>query len=530
MKTAGTISLVFLLAAVCAAEGIDLGGLKVEQERLAPWRPGIEGGIPAVPVQIDARKYGAVADDKTDNSPFIQRAINAVKPPGAVLLPAGTYLLRETLHLKPGVVLRGEDRNKTTLNFRYYDRRKKRWLYPPVIRIAPGGEGWDPRFIEKHQEIDVPLKESYERGKRQVTTFNPSRLQAGQYVAIVANNDPVVHNTTEPWLHKSWYDKVNIIGQVLKITKVDGPSISIDRPLYREWRMKMMPRLRPLTVIERAGVENLHIITKQSGHVIDIKNAVECWVKNCHLEYSTRTHVSVSASLRVVVRDNYIHHGHSYDGGDAYGVWLGHWSSDCLVENNTFDNLRHSMVTTLGACGNVFGYNSSTNSRHPGKADDLCQHGFYSYANLFEGNVGIQAVFSDYWGPLGPYNTCYRNRLTKGILVRDSTHYTNILANSLIGGEIKVETSCREAWNEKNLLVFTNDTPTPPGTDGLAGNLEGEVTEVFPPPEWKIPASLYLKQKPSFWGTRPWPGIGAEVDLDAVRERKPFPLIPSQQK
>ena len=251
---------------------------------------------------------------------------------------------------------------------------------------------------------------------------------------------------------------------------------------------------------------------------------------DCHLEYSYRSHVSVSASRDVVVRDCYIHHGHGYDGGEAYGVWLGHWSTDCLVENNAFDHLRHSMVTTLGACGNVFGYNFSTRSRHPGGADDICQHGFFSSANLFEGNVAIQAVYADYWGPVGRRNTCFRNRFTGGVEVRDRTHDANIIGNTFTDCGVSVEDGCEGAWVEKNLFVRRTEKPAPQGTDGLAASLEGEAADVYPAPTWKMPASLYLREKPPFWGSGPWPGIGAEADLESVREKRPYTMIPAEAR
>ncbi len=530
MRSVTAAVLCIVISYAAAAEAADLGGLKIVPERVPPWNPGIPGGIPDVPVKADVTRYGAVADMKTDCSPAFQRAIDWVKPPGAVLVPAGRYLLRKTLELRPGVVLRGEGQDKTLLHFVYNRKHNESWRYPAAIVIAPPKAPDDPRFIEPYRDIDTHLEDQYTVGSTELVSFTASSLKPGQYVAIVCNNAPTVHNSTQEWLEKSWYNDVNIIGQVLRVKGVDGKQIVVDRPLYLTYPAKMMPRLRPVDMIERCGVEKLHITNKKCGHLIDIKYAAECWVADCHLEYSYRSHVSVMASRGVVVRDSYMHHGHGYDGGEAYGVWLGHWSTDCLVENNVFDHLRHSMVTTLGACGNVFGYNLSARPQHSDKADDICQHGFYSYANLFEGNVAIQAVYADYWGPIGPRNTCYRNRFTKGVLVRDKSHNANILGNTFMGGDVTVEKDCRDAWIEKNLFVLTKENPKPKGVDGLAGNLEGEVLNISQTPDWKIPASLYLKKQPNFWQDKPWPGIGAEMDLERVRARIPMISIPAEER
>jgi hypothetical protein len=104
------------------------------------------------------------------------------------------------------------------------------------------------------------------------------------------------------------------------------------------------------------------------------------------------------------------------------------------------------------------------------------------------------------------------------------------MGNTFMGGSVTVEKGCRDAWIEKNLFVLTKSNPTPKGIDGLAGNLEGEVLNISTKPDWAIPASLYLKSKPSFWGSRPWPGMGAEVDLESVRARTPLSPIPAEDR
>jgi hypothetical protein len=131
---------------------------------------------------------------------------------------------------------------------------------------------------------------------------------------------------------------------------------------------------------------------------------------------------------------------------------------------------------------------------------------------------------------VGPRNTFYRNRLVKGVWVRDRSHRTNVIANTLVGGEVKVEKDCEDVWVEKNLFVLTKENPKPTGEDGLAGNLEGEVLNISQKPDWAIPGSLYLKKQPSFWQDKPWPGTGAEMDLERVRGRIPMITIPAEDR
>jgi hypothetical protein len=87
----------------------------------------------------------------------------------------------------------------------------------------------------------------------------------------------------------------------------------------------------------------------------------------------------------------------------GYGIALYFHTSDCLIEDNIFRNLRHSLSFQCGANGNVVGYNYS---RDPNRSEfpanygaDISMHGHYSYANLFEGNIVQNIQLDQTWGP-----------------------------------------------------------------------------------------------------------------------------------
>jgi hypothetical protein len=110
-----------------------------------------------------------------------------------------------------------------------------------------------------------------------------------------------------------------------------------------------------------------------------------------------------------------------------------------LVENNIFDSLRHAMLIQLGANGNVYGYNYSmhpvqgegeTNLNSGWDPPDISIHGHYAYMNLFEGNRVYEIGIGDYWGPAGPGNTYFRNKvIDEGIVCHDASHRQNSLGN-----------------------------------------------------------------------------------------------------
>jgi hypothetical protein len=114
-----------------------------------------------------------------------------------------------------------------------------------------------------------------------------------------------------------------------------------------------------------------------------------------------------------------MHHAHEYgDGGRGYGVVMHFGTGDCLIENNVFEHLRHSILLQAGANGNVITYNyshdpfwSTTSPFIPSNsAGELVLHGNYVYRNLFEMNSVQNIVIDNSHGPNGPYNTFLRNR------------------------------------------------------------------------------------------------------------------------
>ncbi len=496
-------------AAAVYAERLELGDLDIPVERLPGWRPGIEGGIPEVPVRVDARHHGARGDGERDDAPAIQAAIDAVEPPGAVFLPEGTYLLKGTLRLRSGVVLRGAGPEKTRL------RAEIPGEHTPVIDIQGRGAGQALR--------DLPLKSGFEAGSSELVLEEPADLRPGQYVELYCDNDPELLYTRREW-DAAWAQ--NVVGQVLRVKAVRGTTLELDRPLRLSYRAELRPRITVFDAIERAGVEDLLIrrANDKLSYIVHINRGADCWVRNCHSEYCVRAHVWIRRSRGIVVRDSLMHHAHEYGGGGhGYGVVAGRWATDCLIENNVFDHLRHAMMTKEGANGNVFGYNASYRCTHN---CDISVHGHYSYMNLFEGNTVQRIVYADWWGPTGPYTTSFRNRVENAglnvggpaISVLDHSHDANILLNTLVRRGVRVTGGSRRAHVEKNLFLGAE----PSGSDAL--------TRDDPPPDWELPASLYLAGRPDWWGERPWPAIGADIDLRTLNAGEPLQPTPAEER
>jgi len=122
-------------------------------------------------------------------------------------------------------------------------------------------------------------------------------------------------------------------------------------------------------------------------------------------------------------------------------------------------------------------------------------HGHYPFLNLFEGNIVQNIQLDQTWGPSGPYNTFFRNRvelygilMTSAAVESNDQHFvgnevTN--PNVLMGNYIIAGTGHIQHGN------MVRGTLTPAGTTPLNDS------------------SYYLTSAPSFWGTTgTWPSIG----------------------
>jgi len=223
-------------------------------------------------------------------------------------------------------------------------------------------------------------------------------------------------------------------------------------------------------------------------------------VREVETEMASQAHVQAETVYGCEIRGSFMHHAHDYGGGGhAYGVEFTTHTTSCLVEDNIFTNLRHSMMVHVGANGNVFGYNYSREAISEGTwlPDDISLHGHFPFANLFESNV-VQAIeVSDYWGPVGPGNTMLRNCVQdEGIVINDSSHGQFVIGNTLPSG----------AQNQIVIDASVHNTV-------VHGNYVNGAVQWDPGiADHTISESYYLFSRPSFYGsTLAWPSIGGDL-------------------
>jgi len=467
---------------------IDIFGKELE------WNPGILGGIPTIPAVVNVMDFGATGDGVTDDSAAFQTAINTVAGQGAVEIPSGTYLIMAKLSLPDGVVLRGAGTDNTHLNINHSNHTFEMLTY------------------EIGQWINITS--SVSAGETIIPVADTSPFEVGLYVEIQKDNDPAIMYTIPDW-DQSWAD--GAMGQITQVTAVGTDSITTDKPLRLDYPSSLNPVIRTNGFIEWVGFEDFHVkrIDNSDTSIFFFKNVANCWIKNIKSEYCSKMHVTTNTGYRIEVRDSFFNESTNWGGGGhGYGVELGFHSTDCLIVNNVFKHLRHSMMVHVGANGNFFGYNYSIEPQS--EADwipgDISLHGHYPYYNLFEGNIVNRIGIGDYWGPAGPNNTIFRNSvLLKDIYAEDSSQHQNIIGNFIEPGTFYYDQDDRWPHNI-DLSTYI-----------MHGNWYDGLMHWDPAiSDHTIPDSYYYTSKPSFYGKMGWPSVGADFPgggTNPARER-----------
>lgn len=454
----------------------------------ARWaRAGIPSGIPVMsgPV-LNVMDFGAKGDGQTDDTAAIRQAIAEVPTGGVVYLQAGVYRITQPLYLKPDMVLRGAGSSLTSLMFEGSGTAGR------CIGILR----WDSQQPTSY----VSVTDGMQQGSTEVGVSSVSGFQPGDIIEIEEDNDP-------GWgLNDAW--QLRLPGQINRIVAIDAAQsrLTLDRHLRHAFSAERNPRLRKLNTIANVGIENLFVQRKDAvnGYTIEMKYAVNVWIRNVESYMTYKAHVWMDRSFECEIRESYFHESHVFGGGgQGYGVGCGRHTSDCLIENNVFRHLRHSMIVGVGANGNVYGYNFSTMRGicpvHGTPQADISVHGNYVFMNLFEGNVLEGADVPDWFWPAGPGNTLFRNRIVddnQAVMVGSDRQ--NLAGNVMPYGTLVKEVDLQGVVDYGNVRRGDFEAVSWPGCDCRT-----------------LPDSVYRSVPPLFMrgdGDFAWPPIGPDVE------------------
>ena len=466
--------------------------------RLIDWtRAGVEGEIPTYASIVDFNTAGGDNTGLVDNSPLLQSLIDGLTTDSVIKFGAGTYRFDRGINFRstlsrnlPGVIIRGDGTGRTKILFRDPNAADA-----GLFDIAGYNSG-----------AEINITGGLTKGSTNITLASTSGLAAGDWLWIRQDNDPVVMATIRDIPeYASTIDNANgwarrVVGQLVKITTMVSGGVTLEQPLHLDFTWPN-PTAQKLGTVSGVGFEDFTLdngLGSAGRFNFDFSRSVNCWIRNVHSLMAVRSHIAISGSANIEIRDSYFNDAYRHDGGGhGYGTQVLDTATHCLIENNVFRNLRHAMIWKEGANGNVYAYNYSTDGNQEGSvvAKDISGHGHYAFANLIEGNIAQFIHASDFWGPIGPNNTFLRNRTTEErILIEDGTKNQNVLGNELVSTTAP--------------FVVVDGTST---GAFVHGNNEGGSLQWRSGESQTVATSYFYSNTPSFWNiTDPWPSMGPE--------------------
>lgn len=346
-------------------------------------------------VTIYMENEGVTGDGITPNDEILRNIIAGINETGAVIIfPRGQFLFNQTIKLPSNLFLKGSGAEATTfiMNLEGFGNSIE----------ATGTLGNTTTAISQNV-----IKDSHSIEVEESTSF-----EANDWIRIIQDDADLI---TSSWAEHS-------VGQIIQISSVNGTTLQLKSALRLDIDLSKSPYIRKINPIENVGISCLKLkridnTAPQQTNAIYFRYAVHSTVNSIESENCTYSHIKVESSSNIYIHKSYFHHAFEYGGGGrGYGVVLDFTTGECLVEDNIFKHLRHSMLLQAGANGNVFAYNYSYDPfwsegvLPANSAGDMVLHGNYPFLNLFEHNICQNIVIDNSHGPNGPHNTFLRNR------------------------------------------------------------------------------------------------------------------------
>jgi hypothetical protein len=341
-----------------------------------------------------------------------------------VVLQKGTFTVLSTINVPSGVVLRGQGSsgaNATILSLGAGGSG-------PVVAIGPP-QVYDQACYANHFGSSVALTADAVKEQTEISiAANNTTFKAGDYALLDEANDAALVNDGDCG---GAFKRVEgrTVQQRVQIASVDivTGTLTLTDPLHWTFKRSNDARISKVTdpVTTWAGVEHLWVqngrglgewLGRKAGGV-DVSSAADCWVKDVQTDGTLDgMHVTLTGTLRCVVRDSHFHNSKVYGfGQDNYGIVLRCGAADNLIENNIARYMNKPILFSNSGGGNVVGYNYADNSwsmdsdgegRFQEVAIDC--HCSYPHMELIEGNYAPHMGASITHGNAGSL-TYFRN-------------------------------------------------------------------------------------------------------------------------
>jgi hypothetical protein len=453
----------------------------IPSARRTDWSsPGYQGSIPTPTLWKDIMTFGGNKTGASDNTAAFNSAVASLSgAAGVVYLPAGSYLFNSTLSVPANVIVKGASSDSTSLNFN-----------------LGGATANSINITGSASTTPIVVTAGSVKGSTSLTLTSTSGINLGDYIEFRVDGAGFM-------LAGSF--GMDDLAQICKVTAVSGSTITIAKPLRWNFNLSTNPRVYTMTPIQKVGLECFKITrldtSSNQSTMINFEYAANCWVKGVESVKTTFAHIAFSKSIHCELTESYIHHAWAYsDGGRAYGVCVQRSSSECLVQNNIFEHLRHSFLFQTGANGNVTAYNFSTDPYWTqglfptNSTGEITMHGNFPFMNLFEGNICDNIVIDNSHGNNGPFNTFFRNRGSRyGIFMNAGAGDSSNFVNNEVPSSAPFFTNSFALTGNGNYSYGNNKggTATPSGTST--------------PPDW---ASYYLASTPAWFTSGALPRVG----------------------
>ena len=360
---------------------------------------GFKGIKPTYSQSVSIMSFGGNNTNSASNNTALNNAIAALGTNGGTIyFPKGVYSFTGQVSFS---------RDSITLKGAGYDSTQLRFNLSGILNNCINITG---------SQVNTDTTSFASAGVRDsnwVNVLNAGVFSVGQWVYLQCGTGSNAY-FNDTWAYGS-------LGQILQIKTIVGNKITFNSPFRFYYKLALQPKIKKILPRKAIGFECMKVQrldpTTQQTSLFSFDKAVQCWISGIEGDSTNYSHVELNRCSNIDIVNSYFHHAFAYGGsGQGYGIAFQYSANECKVENNVFQNLRHSMLFQAGANGNVCGYNYSFNpfwSQFPfpsNSAGDIVFHGNYPFANLCEGNINQNTVIDNSNAKNGPYNTLFRNR------------------------------------------------------------------------------------------------------------------------
>ncbi len=357
---------------------------------------------------FDVTDYGASPDDGRDDTAAVQRTIDAAVEAGGgvVFFPPGVF----HFHTSPGeleplviessnIVLRGSGAVEGGTVLFQVNAADRGWL----VQVRSPDDGFPFGSTLARLAEDAP------RNSRELVVDDGSQLEAGQWVALWADNPEAVadrfmgsRSIKENWTRIK--ENGVPLREIHRIESVDGNRVTLKAPIHIAHLESFGIRLRPFEPIEEVGVEDITFMGNWLGHFLHHRSrfddyhfnllrfirVTDSWVRRCAF-------ININQSLSMDTTANMTVKHTRIGGTGPHSAHTQHRSTRNLMalSNDESDGAWHNLQWRAQTAGAVFW----RVDMHPVMPIDV--HGMYAYSSLLDAVNG--GYLMDSGGPVASF-------------------------------------------------------------------------------------------------------------------------------